>query len=167
MPKYIRHSNTVISLQNPKITFYCSLPIKNRHFLKNTISTMLFYFSNDFEKFIKFFYKKADCILRKKSQLLFWRFFEIQKFHEKIWFLELEKFQKSSSKSMIFGWKIDIQNRAPKIRFLDQNRAPNRAPKIIKSHPIFWIFKIRKNVNFYRFFDPFLVLFWWFLGKLS
>ena len=61
--------------------------------------------------------------------------------------------------------KIDIQNRAPKIRFLDQNRAPNRAPKIIKSHPIFWFSKFEKIINFYRFFGPFLVLFWWFLGK--
>ena len=129
MPKHIRYYNIVNSLHNPKITFCCSLPMKNRHFLKKAVSTMLFYFSNDFEKFIKFFYKKADCILRKKSQLLFWTFFEIQKFHKIFWFWSLRNSKNRASKSMIFDSKIDIQNRAPKIRFLDQNRALNRAPK--------------------------------------
>ena len=160
MPKYIRHSNIVIALENSKITFYCSLPMKNRHFLKNPISTMLFYFSNDFEKFIKFFYKKADCILRKKSQLLFLIFFEIQKFHENLGFLELEKFQNRAPKSMIFGWQIELQNRALKTWFLDQNRAPNRAPKIIKSHPIFRFSKFEKL----SIFIDFLVHFWSFFG---
>ena len=66
---------------------------------------------------------------------------------------------------MIFGWQIELQNRAPKIRFLDQNRAPNRAPKIIKSHPIFQSSKFEKIIKFLSIFGPFLVLFWWFLGK--
>ena len=126
---------------------------------------MLFYFSNDFEKFIKFFYKKADCILRKKSQLLFWRFFEIQKYHENIGFLELEKFQNRAPKVWFFGWQIDIQNRAPKSWLFHQNRAPKSSSKSYKISSNFSIFKIWKFYQILSIFDPFLVLFWWFLGK--
>ena len=163
MPKYIRHSNIVSSLQNWKITFYCSLPMKNRHFLKNPISTMLFYFSNDFEKIIKFFYKKADCILRKKSQLLFLTFFEIQKFHKNFGFLELEKFQNRAPKSIIFGWKIDIQNRAPKIWFFwskSSSKSSSKNHKILSNFLDFQNLKKYQILSlFWSIFGPFLMIF--------
>ena len=124
---------------------------------------MLFYFSNDFEKFIKFFYKKADCILRKKSQLLFLIFFEIQKFHENPGFLELEKFQNRAPKSMIFGW----QNRYPKSSSKNPIFGSKSSSKSSsKNHKISSNFLDFQNLKKYQFFivfwsifGPFLMIF--------
>ena len=65
--------------------------------------------------------------LDPKNLIRFWDFwmtkssFKIEL--QKSWFLDQNRPSKSSSEKSDFGWKIGLQNRAPKIRFWMKNRS--------------------------------------------